>query len=78
MGRKKGESYRKGKLRDVKRKECPKWTINERVLHELSEVASVMGVCQSRIVEAALNKMLKEPTPIVSKNLQIDKIFTKS
>lgn len=78
MGRKKGESYRKGKLREVKRVNCPKWTINEVLLSEISDAAAIMGICQSRIVEAAISKMLKNPTQIMNKTLKIERIFTKS
>lgn len=72
----KGESYRKGKLKEVKRVGCPKWTISETTLHELSKAAGTMGICQSRIVESAINKLLKEHPNENNKILITDKLFT--
>ena len=58
MGRPKGATYRKNKLKEIKKINCQCWTIREDTLSLLGEVSSNLGVCQSRLVEIALRKML--------------------
>ncbi|MDD2267479.1 hypothetical protein [Sulfuricurvum sp.] len=77
-GRKKGQSYRKEKFKEFKRIKCPEWTINEVLLQDVAHAAASIGVCQSRLVEVALKKILMEPSQLVNKNLKIEKLFTKT
>lgn len=75
MGRRRGESYRKNKLKAIKRISCPRWTLREDTLSLLSQAATDLGVCQSRLVEIALRKMLIHSA---RKMTNPAKIFTKS
>lgn len=77
MGRNKGESYRKWKLKENPRKECPKWTIDVATLEMLKEHASKIGACQSRIVEAGIKLILTHPK-INDKDREFSKIFHKN
>jgi len=58
MGRPKGATYRKSKLKAIKKINCPCWTLREDTLALLHQVSSDLGVCQSRLVDIALRKML--------------------
>jgi hypothetical protein len=58
MGRRKGQTYRKDKLKDIKRVNCPCWTLREDTLALIHQISQDLGVCQSYIVETALRKML--------------------
>jgi len=54
MCRRKGDTFRKTKLKEVKRAPCPSWTINEKLLSEIEKYAKLLKVSQSRIVENAI------------------------
>lgn len=75
MGRRKGDSYRKDKLKEIRKVNCPNWTIREDTLSLLHQTSQQLGVCQSRLVEIALRKMLIHSAP---KPINPAKIFTKS
>jgi hypothetical protein len=75
MGRNKGETYRKWKLKEIKRRRVPCWTVNEETLDKIDLLSKEINVCQSRIVEAALKMMVIHKRYEKS---EFSKIFTKS
>ncbi len=75
MGRNKGESYRKVKLKVIKRITCPNWSIGEDVIELVKDSSSKMGICQSRIVEVAIKNLLILENKKLTK---LQNIFTKS
>lgn len=75
MGRRKGDTYRKWKTKEIVRVRCPGWTIRLDVLSHAKHAAAELEICESRLVELAIKQFLngdcKKPTKPA-------KIFTKN
>jgi hypothetical protein len=57
MCRRKGDTFKKNKLKENKRVPCPSWTISENLLKEIDAYSKNIGISQSRIVESAIRNI---------------------
>lgn len=58
MGRRKGDTYRKYKLKEIVRVACPTWTLPIDLIATVKYTAKEIGVHESRLVEMALKRIL--------------------
>ena len=75
MGRRKGDSYRKWKTKEIVRVCCPSWTIPIDLIAEVKDTAKKLKKHESRIVEVAIKQFLTNPP---QKLHNPEKIFTEN
>jgi len=74
MGRRKGDTYRKWKTKEVVKVRCPHWNLPIDVIGMVKHASNEVGASESYIIETAIKNLL---TPKPQKLTNPTKIFTK-